>query len=83
MEARVRGGGVFMPNILHLPALLVPTLAVNVHPNPPPQPGDVFIPEKKDQKSYHLDQLNGHLPLCAPQCETNQTMGAPELLCSL
>ena len=47
MEARVRGGGVFVSNILHLPALLITTLAVNIHPNPLPQPGDVFIPEKK------------------------------------
>ena len=47
MEARVRGSGVFVSNILHLPALLITALAVNIHPNPLPQPGDVFIPEKK------------------------------------
>ena len=58
MEARVRGGGVFVSNILHLPALLITALAVNIHPNPLPQPGDVFIPEKKGSEIIHVVVTN-------------------------
>ena len=48
MEAGVLGSGVFVANVLHLATLLVAALAVNVHPYPPPQPGNVFIPEERE-----------------------------------
>ena len=50
MEARVLGSRVLMANVLHLPALLVTALSINVHPYPPPQPGDVFISEEKEHE---------------------------------
>ena len=50
MEARVLSSRVFVAYVLHLATLLVAALAIDVHPYPPPQPGDVFIPEERKHK---------------------------------
>ena len=50
MEARVLGSRVLVANVLHLATLLVAALAIDVHPYPPPQPGDVFISEEKEHE---------------------------------
>ena len=50
MEAGVLGSRVLVANVLHLATLLVAALAIDVHPYPPPQPGDVFISEEKEHE---------------------------------
>ena len=44
VKAGVGGGGVLVLHVPHLPALLLPALPVDVHADPFPQPGDVFVP---------------------------------------
>ena len=83
MEAGVLVGGVLVPDVLHLAALLVPALAEYVHTDPLLQPPNVFIPGRRKVWWGNMTRCP-HLPLCAEQCETNQTIGAVTVaLCSL
>ena len=87
MEAGVLVGGVLVPDVLHLAALLVPALAEYVHPNPLLKPPNVFIPGRRQMLVTMIRPMIiecPHLPLCAEQWETNQTIGAVTVaLCSL
>ena len=82
MEAGVLGSGVLVANVLHLATLLVAALAINVHPYPPPQPGDVFIPEEGNTNKFFW-KIRIVTFRCAPRSARQTRLSGRRRRCSL